>query len=138
MSIPLRDQAFPTRGLYKDFDLSFNPHPLTGDIGIKTDAAAVKQSLRTLVLTNFYERLFQPTIGSNVSGILFENADVLTIADLRQAIREVIGNYEPRVFVKDVVVEDKSSSNAYNIIIIYTLAGVYDDQQTTIVLQRIR
>lgn len=138
MALPLRDQRFPSRNIYRDFDLSFNPHPLTGDIGVKVDAAAVEQSLRTLILTNFYERLFQPDIGSDVPRLQFENADVLTTADLRQAIYEVVGNYEPRVTIKDVIIQDNSSRNAYSITLVYTLAGLYEDQQATVVLQRLR
>lgn len=138
MAIPLQGQKFPARNLYKDFDLNFARHPLTGDLGVKTDAAAVKQALRTLVLTNFYERPFQPEIGSNVTKILFEPADVLTAVDLRQAIYEVIGNNEPRVTLQDVVVSDDRSKNAYNISVVFTLAGLGGSQETTIVLQRLR
>lgn len=138
MALPIRDQRFPAREIYKDFDISFIPHPLTGDIGVKTDVAAVKQALRNVVLTNFYERPFAPDIGSNVTRLLFEPVDVLTVADIRQAIFEVVGNYEPRVTVKDVLVQDDSARNAYSITIIFSLAGIYDDQQSQIVLQRLR
>lgn len=138
MAIPLRDQKFPAREIYKDLDINFTRHPLTGDIGVKTDAAAVKQSIRNLILTNFYERPFRPDIGSNVIRLLFEPVDVLTVADLRQAIYEVIANYEPRATIKDVVIEDLSARNAYNITVVFTLSGIYDDQQVAVVLQRLR
>ena len=138
MALPLRDQTSQSRNIYRDFDLNFLPHPLTGDVGVKVDAIAVKQSLRTLVLTNFYERPFQPTVGSNITQLLFEPADPIVIGDLRQAIGEVITNYEPRVSVKTIVVEDETSRNSYNIIIVYALAGIYENQQVQVVLQRLR
>lgn len=138
MALPLKSQSQPARDVYKDFDLSFTPHPLTGDIGVKADAGAVQQALRSLILTNFYERPFQPTIGSNVTKLLFEPVDPLTAQDLRQAIYEVVANYEPRVDLQDVVIEDNSSRNSYTITLIYTLAGLYDGQRATVVLQRLR
>lgn len=138
MALPLRDQRFPSREIYKDFDISFTPHPLTGDIGVKTDVAAVRQSLRNLILTNFYERPFAPDIGSDVTRLLFEPVDVLTVADIRQAIYEVVANYEPRVTIKDVLVVDNAARNAYTITIVFSMTGIYEDQQSQIVLQRLR
>lgn len=138
MAIPLLDQVFPTRNLYKDFDINFMPHPLTGDVGVKTDAAAVKQSIQNLVLTNFYERPFQPTIGSNVNRLLFEPADAIVIGDLRQAITEVVSNYEPRATIKGVIVIDNSAQNSYIVTVAFALAGIYENQQVQVVLQRAR
>ena len=42
--------------IYKDLDLSFTPHPGTGDVGMKFDINSVKQSLRILLLTANGER----------------------------------------------------------------------------------
>jgi hypothetical protein len=52
--------------IYSDFDLSFAANPVTGDVAKKYDVNAVKQSLKTLVLTRFYERPFQPKLGSPI------------------------------------------------------------------------
>ena len=57
---------------YKDINLSFARHPVTGDIAFLTNVEAVKRSVRNLINTNFYERPFHPEIGSDVRSILFE------------------------------------------------------------------
>ena len=44
--------------IYKDISLSFSKHPVTGDIAKLSDADAVKRSVRNLINTNFYERVF--------------------------------------------------------------------------------
>ena len=47
--------------VYKDIDLTFAVRP-SGEIFKKTDAAAVKQAVKNLMLTNYYEKPFQPKI----------------------------------------------------------------------------
>ena len=62
---------------YVDIDLAFANRP-SGDVYKKRDAAAVKQSIKNILLTNHYEKPFQPFFGSNLRGMLFELADNLS------------------------------------------------------------
>ena len=59
--------------VYSDFFTDFSAHVNTGQLNKKTNEDAVKQSVRNLLLTDMYERPFQPTIGCNLRGLLFEN-----------------------------------------------------------------
>ena len=59
---------------FSDFFTDFSRHAQTGELNKKTNENAVKQSVRNLLLTNKGERLFQPTVGSNLKALLFENA----------------------------------------------------------------
>lgn len=59
---------------YKDIDLTMTPKS-NGDIFKKVDAAAVKQAVKNLILTNWYEKPFKPYFGSNIAGLLFELAN---------------------------------------------------------------
>ena len=63
---------------YIDFDFDFSANTETGDIFKKKDANAVKCSVRNLILTDFYERPFQPFLGSGVAQLLFELSDDIT------------------------------------------------------------
>jgi phage baseplate assembly protein W len=131
-------QTFQRTNVFRDFDLSFSKHPLTKDVGVKTDVNAINQSIKNLVSTNFYERLFQPTIGCNIRGLLFEQADSITISDIRQAITDTITNHEPRVQLLQVVVEDQSEKNSYLVQIFYSIS--YRDEPVTfnVILERLR
>lgn len=60
-----------SENIYSDLNLSFKPHPITGDITRKTDVDAVKQSIKNLISTNHYERPFKPSLGANLRGKLF-------------------------------------------------------------------
>jgi len=131
-------QTFERKSIYKDFDLSFSRHPLTDDIGVKSDANAINQSLLSLVATNFYERPFQPQIGCNIRSLLFQPADPITVNDLRQAISETIGNYEPRVSLIDIFIEDRPDLNAYNLRITYRINNRNEASTLEVVLKRLR
>jgi len=125
-------------GFFKDFDFSMVKNPLTNDIGSKTDLNAINQSLRNLLSTNFYERAFHPEIGSNIRRILFEPADAITIADLRQAITETVENFEPRVDLLDLIITDNSSKNSYSVKLIYQINLKETPVELDVVLERIR
>ena len=130
--------TFENKNIYKDFDLSFSRNPLTNDIGKKTDANAINQSMKMLLNTYYYERPFRPDVGSNLRRILFEPADVITIQDLRASIESLIINYEPRVSLIDIKIIDNAESNAYDISIEYRLNNMVQSQRFTTTLRRLR
>ena len=57
--------------LYKDIDLTF-ANKTSGEIFKKEDAAAVKQAVKNLILTNYFERVSIDTLFTffSVSGFL--------------------------------------------------------------------
>ena len=130
--------TFENKNLYKDFDLSFSRNPLTNDIGKKTDANAINQSLRMLLNTYYYERPFRPRVGSNLRRILFEPADPITIQDLRASIESLIINYEPRVSILDIKINDNAENNAYDLTIEYRLVNMIQAQTFKTTLRRLR
>lgn len=134
----MTDQTFQRKEVYKDFDINFTRNPLTNDIAIKKDVNAISQSLRNLVFTNFYERPFHPEIGCNVRSLLFQPADAITIVDLRSAIKETINNYEPRVTIQSVFVEDNSDRNQYFVRIVYTTQIITTPTEFDFILERLR
>ena len=83
---------------WSDFDLSFFARTATdGDVFKKTDAASVKQSLKSLLLTNRFEKPYRPAFGGNLSGLLFEMADENTGEEIATRIKSAVARYEPRV-----------------------------------------
>jgi phage baseplate assembly protein W len=123
---------------YSDLDLDFLPHPTTKDVMRKTGIDSVKRSVRNLILTNFYDRPFRPYIGSNVQKLLFENANPLVEGFLRDAIKEVIENFEPRVLVKKVDALFDYDNNGYNVRIYFIVLNSSEPVVTTLFLERIR
>lgn len=123
---------------YSDLDLDFLAHPTTGDVIKKTGPEAIKRSVRNLILTNFYDRPFRPYIGSNAQKLLFENANPLTSGFLKDAIKEVIDNFEPRVKLLAVEVRFNLDANGYEVALQYVILNSSQPIVTTLFLERIR
>lgn len=124
--------------IYSDLDLSFEAHPITGDVVKKYDVNAVKQSLKTLILTQYYERPFQPKLGSPVYGMLFDNVDIITANSLKLRIELLINKYEPRVRSQQVDVVPLYDENAFEITIYFYVVGIPDPVTFSTILRRSR
>jgi phage baseplate assembly protein W len=123
---------------YSDLDLDFIAHPTTGDVMKKKGNEAIKRSVRNLILTNFYDRPFVSRIGSNAQKLLFENGNMLTANFLKDAIREVIINFEPRIAIQNILVEFDYDRNGYNATLQYIILNRNEPVVTSLFLERIR
>lgn len=136
--IPVSTSGFIAKSQYSDLDLLFRPNPVTGDVNPVRDIEAIKRSVINLIMTNFYERPFQPEIGSGVSGLLFEPADPITMHGIEEAIKRTLYNFEPRVRVLDVTSSFQEDDNSYSVTIEYQIISSNNVTATTIVLERLR
>lgn len=100
---------------FKDLDLNFTIHPVKEDINTHSNEYAIINSVKNLVLTNHYERPFQPEIGSNIRKLLFDNLDAVTAAQIEREIEETINNFEPRAGVSKVTAVAAPDENGYKI-----------------------
>jgi phage baseplate assembly protein W len=118
--------------------LDFIPHPTTGDVVKKTGPDAVKRAIRNLIFTNFYDRPFRSYIGSGVTKRLFDNIGVLSRNVIKDAINEVIVNYEPRVTVEGINVEVAEDNNGFNVMIYCTIIDRAEPLVIDMFLERVR
>jgi len=123
---------------WRDLDLDFKSHPVTKDIVTKTDVEAIKRSVRNLILTNRYDRPFQPEIDGGVVGRLFELATPILISNLQSVIRNTISNFEPRVEVISIDIESNIDKNGFNVSIVFTAVNTPDPVTVEIFLERLR
>ena len=102
--------------VYSDLDLTFASNTIGNkDIYRKTDAAAVKQSIKTLLLTNRNEKPYRPEFGGNLSGLLFSLADADTGSEIASRIKKAIARYEPRVEILGLKVTSTPDFNSINV-----------------------
>ena len=123
---------------FKDLDLSFNIHPIKKDVNKHTGEIAVINSVKNLVLTNHYERPFQPDLGSNVRRLLFENVDPIVAAQLERELSETITNFEPRVQVSKVVAIPSPDENSYKVELEFFVINLPNPVTISFFLERIR
>ena len=123
---------------YRDIDLDFARNPVTNDVNVVEDVIAVKRSVRNLVQTNFYERPFQPELGCGIRELLFEPFTPMTKVFIERKIQEVLVNFEPRITLQNVAVDDDQDRNRLVVDIYFYIVGVSGPQQVQTFLQRVR
>jgi phage baseplate assembly protein W len=123
---------------YKDIDLDFQAHPITGDISKKVGKDAIIQSMFSLLQTGKYERLMQPDIYSGLRTHLFEPLDSITSSAIHNEIEAVINKYEPRVNLVEVNVTPDFDNNGYSVSITFFIVNRADPITIDFFLERIR
>ena len=106
---------------YKDLNLAFTPHPVTGDVSPLTDETAIRRSLLNLIKTKKGTRPFRPDFGSNVYNYLFQNGPFVEDS-LNRDLYETITRYEPRVIVNRI--QSSINDTEIKIEVFYTIRNV--------------
>ena len=122
---------------YLDIDLTFAKRP-SGDIYKKKDAAAVKQSIKNLLLTDFYEKPFQPFFGGNLRAMLFELADEDTEDEVEENIINAINKYEPRAEILTITVNVLPDQNDMRVSVYFKIISTQETVTFTTNLSRLR
>jgi len=124
---------------FKDISLSFKRNPVTNDIISLTNEDAIKRAVINLVRTRVGERFFNPLLGSKVENYFFELADIGVEEPIKDEIKTVINNFEPRVRLRNVEVSLFPDDNAMDVSIVYDIVGLSAPQQlVTFILQPTR
>jgi len=124
--------------IYSDLDLTFNRTPVKGDVALSYDEQAVIRSVRNLLSTNFFERPFQPKLGSNLNALLFEPASALTAGMLKDEISNTITNYEPRVKINSINVSLMPDNYSFSASISFYIGNNTTPTAFNLLLQRSR
>jgi len=122
---------------YSDIDLTFSPRS-TGDIFKKTDAAAVKQSVKNILLTNHGEKPFDHYYGGNLNSFLFENMEDMDDYEMRDVISAAIHNHEPRAILKGVQVNALPDNNKIEVSVKFQVINTYEEIDLNVELTRLR
>ncbi len=122
---------------YKDMAYSMFANPMSGDMGKKTGASAVSQSIVSILKTNFNERLFQPEFGSNVRALLFEPMNPITEERMKTTIEEAVARHEPRAQIIGITVEGQEEQNRYLVSILFNVTSIAQPQKLETYFERV-
>ena len=123
--------------VYKDIDLTFANKP-SGEIFKKQDAAAVKQAVKNLMLTNYFEKPFQPKFGGNLRDMLFDLADDDAEEDIEDRIKAAITIFEPRAQALNVTAIATPDRNSIRVTAEFRVINTQETVTVTTVLARLR
>lgn len=125
--------------IYSDlnFDLELDSNQ---NLKIKTDIDAIKQSIKHIILSrrNQKTKFQNPEFGCGINDLLGEKINTSTEILIKREIENALGNFEPRIEVIDVEVDDLPDLNTVNILIKFTVISLQLDDELLINLEVIK
>lgn len=123
---------------FKDISMSFQVNPLTNDIIVLKNEAAIARSIRNIISTLIGESPYSDK-GSGVNNVLFDNITPITSSILQSEIENAINRFEPRVSLMGVNIEPDYDNYNYNVTITYDIVGIdVQPQELNLVLETVR
>ena len=122
---------------YSDIDLSFAKKG-SGDVFKKQHAAAVKQAVRNLLLTNYSEKPFMPDFGGDLTSMLFRLSTEIDDDYLEDDIIKAIETYEPRAEVLNINTIISPDSNEVRVTVTFKVISTQEETSVEINLTRLR
>jgi len=126
-----------TTRTYRDVDLTFTKKP-SGDVYKKTDAAAVKQSVKNILMTNRTEKPFEPFYGGNLNDLLFNLSEAYSDFEIEEQITLALNNYEPRARVLNVKSKLTPDRNMIGVSVTFKILTTNQVDTTVLSLTRVR
>jgi len=123
---------------YRDLTFDFKSHPINKSPITISGNDVVKASIKNLVMMQEFDKPFHPEINSGVFNLLFEPMTQAITFLLSENIRTVINQNEPRVQLKDVIVEPFYDDGLYQITIVYTILNQTETQELGFILEVLR
>ena len=112
-----------TSNPFRDVNITFKKHPVTDDVVVSKDNAAIKQAIVNLILTNKGERLFNPDYGSDIRSYLFEPLDYAIAGIIKNNMQLSLARYEPRIRVTSIACVPNFQDNGLDVEMTYEIRG---------------
>lgn len=110
---------------FKITDLSYNflSHPVTGNLVLAKNQEAIKQSIKTLLFLNLYEKPYNLQINAGIRNYLFENINILDANILKSKIEIILLKFESRILLENIDLQYSESLNSIVILIKYKIVN---------------
>tara|TARA_B100000214_G_scaffold72335_1_gene48432 strand:- start:2291 stop:2692 length:402 start_codon:yes stop_codon:yes gene_type:complete len=121
---------------FKDISLSFTRSPITNDVIPLRNEDAIKKSVINLCRTRLTDRFFNELLGTSIEDALFELVGEDIGVSLEEEIKSLLNNFEPRIKLTQVNIEDDIDENGLYITIRYNIVGLpFPEQNIEFLLQ---
>jgi len=110
---------------FKITDLSYNflSHPVTGNLILSKNQEAIKQSIKTLLFLNLYEKPYNLQINAGIRSYLFENINIVDADILKSKIEIILLKFEPRILIESIELQYLDRTNSMVIEIKYKIVN---------------
>lgn len=101
-----------------------------------TTRDAIKANLINYFLTDKRERVLNPTFGSGIKVLLFENVTEELLLTLKTRILKEIASYFPRIEVKNLQIQSTPDTNTVNVYMSYSIKNSNVDDEILINIEQ--
>ncbi len=122
---------------YTDIDLSFKKKN-NGELFKKTNAAAVKQAVKNLLLTNLGEKPFRPFYGGDLNRFLFNLSEEFDEVEIEDTIASAMAIDEPRAQLQNVKSVLSPDNNSVQVTVNFQVISTQEPVELNITLARLR
>ena len=122
---------------FSDLDLEFDVNDI-GNLFKKIDAAAVRQSVKNIVMANYGEKPFRPFFGTGIRALLFELFDFGLENDIKLRITNALNTYEPRAEILKITVEGERDENQIFVEIVFKVINTNEIVTLNTTISRLR
>ena len=107
------------------FPLQINPR---GGIKESSQEQKIKESIRTILGTQYGERLMRPNFGCNLKTLIFAPNNKATANLARHYVQEGLTTWEPRIIMEEITVKNDYANHSLSINISYRIKATYEPQ----------
>jgi len=121
---------------YSDIDLEFT-QTSEGNIGVLTGLDSIRQSIKNIILSPIKSRskYQDPEFGCGVFDLLMEKMSGTIALILQEHIENALNDFEPRIEVIEISVNENAQANAYEILIKYRVLALDIEDDLTLDLE---
>jgi phage baseplate assembly protein W len=101
-----------------------------GDLKMKEDSDAIKQSIYTILMSNFGDKNFEPTFGSDMESVIMENAypEGVIKYEITSRIERSIRELEKDVSISSIDIDlSKINNNVIDVTIAFILSDGFTE-----------
>lgn len=124
--------------IYSDLDLSFQPHPLTGDLVPKQNVDAIRRAVKTLFSLEAFDIPFAPNKQAGLKEMLFEPSSHLTEVAIKTKLEWIFKKLETRANLISMNVNASSDELGYDITVTYNIKSIMQADTFNFYVARVR
>ena len=92
-----------------------------GGISVSRHEEKIRESILTILGTQYNERVMRPDFGCNLRSLVFAPNNTATANLTRHYVEEGLTKWEPRIFLDEVIVENDNSESRLVIHVSYRI-----------------
>lgn len=123
--------------LYTDLDLGMVKHPLSGDLVVVTNDAAIRRCILRIVKMRRFDVPFDPSKSAWIEEFLFDPVSVAVAAAIKDRLNHALNKMEPRAQY-EISVKERADGLGYDVKVKYKIKATSVEGVVDHFLERVR